>query len=107
MKNRRRPRVLVLERSRHGYGRASQSKIAFIEKHIGKIAELSRLLVHHLYPARETAEQIVTLTRSADDDGASYLLSRDKTLTAAYLQAYDTDVQKLRDVLIQAAALSD
>jgi hypothetical protein len=48
MKNRRQSRVLVLERSRYGYGRASQSKIAFIEKHIGKIAELSRLYVSNL-----------------------------------------------------------
>ncbi len=26
-------------------------------------------LVHHLYPAREAAEQILTWDRSADDDG--------------------------------------
>ena len=64
-------------------------------------------LVHHLYPSRQMAEQIVTLDRSADDDGAAYLLSRDKTLAAIYLHAYATDVQQLRDVLIQARALSD
>jgi diguanylate cyclase (GGDEF)-like protein len=64
-------------------------------------------LVHHLYPARKAAEQIVTWDRSADDDAAAYVLSRDKTLAASYLQAYNTDVQHLRDVLVQAQALAD
>ena len=64
-------------------------------------------LVHHLYPARQVAEQIVTLTRSADDDGGSYLLSRDKTLATTYLGAYDQDVLQLRNTLVQANVLAD
>ncbi len=65
-------------------------------------------LVHHLSPARQAAEQIVILDRSAAAAAAGgYLLSRDKTLAAVYLRDYDQVVQHLRNVLIQANTLSD
>ncbi len=64
-------------------------------------------LVHHLYPAREAAEEILTQDRSADDDGGSYLLADNTALAATYLHAYDQDIQQLRDNLVQAKALAD
>jgi len=68
---------------------------------------LDYYLIHHLNPANDAADEIVSLTRAADDDGASYLLSRDKTLAANYLQSYDQDVQQLREVVARAKALAD
>ena len=70
-------------------------------------AAVADRLVDHLYPAREAAEQLLTWDRSADDDGGAYLLARDKTLAASYLQAYNQDVQQLHEVLVQAQALAD
>ena len=64
-------------------------------------------IIHHLIPASEAAHEIVTLTRAADDDGAWYLLARDKKVAAAALQRFEQDVQQLRAVLAQAEALAD
>ena len=64
-------------------------------------------IIHHLIPAVGAAHEIVTLTRAADDDGAWYLLARDKKVAAAALQRFEQDVQQLRAVLAEAETLAD
>jgi len=64
-------------------------------------------IIHHLIPAFGAAHEIVTLTRAADDDGAWYLLARDKKVAAASLNRFEQYVQQLRAVVAEAAALAD
>lgn len=64
-------------------------------------------LVQHLYPARQSAHNIVTLARAADDDAAWYLMLRDTSQTAIYLRTYYQEVQQLRQTVTQTEALAD
>ena len=64
-------------------------------------------IVRHLNPAFDAANEIVTLTLAADDDGAWYLLAHDQKVAAAALSRYEQDVQQLRAVLAEAKALAD
>ena len=53
-------------------------------------------LVHHLYPARQVAEQILTQDRSADDDGGAYLLSRGTHPHYVLSRAYRSQSKRTR-----------
>ena len=65
-------------------------------------------LVDHLYPARQTASEIVTLARAADSDAGRYLLELDDQSRAATdLRTYEQEVQQIRQALTQANALAD
>ncbi|MHB8597871.1 MAG: EAL domain-containing protein [Ktedonobacteraceae bacterium] len=64
-------------------------------------------LIHHLYPARYAARDIVTLSLDVDNDAARYLLSRDKGQAAASLRSYYQNVQQIREGVILAKALAD
>src|SRR5260370_28022835 len=96
MKNRRRSRVLVLERSRYGYGTASQSKIAFIEKHIGKIAELSRLYVSNLLLLAVQALSDVAQVHDRETSGHAQRMVRLAEATARALGRSDEDPHHIR-----------
>ncbi len=65
------------------------------------------LLIDHLYPARKSAQVIVRLALSIDDEGAWYILSYDPHQQAQLLQTYQQDVQALRVAVAQATALAD
>ncbi len=64
-------------------------------------------LIDHIYPARQQAQSILTLTLSIDDDGAWYVLSHSPQQQAQLLQNYQQEVQALRVALVQATALAD
>jgi CHASE3 domain sensor protein len=68
---------------------------------------LADRLVHHLFPARMAAREIVTWVRSADDDGAWYILTRKPAQAAALLHTYYADTQRVQANLAAARALAD
>ncbi|HVA88274.1 MAG TPA: methyl-accepting chemotaxis protein [Chloroflexota bacterium] len=70
-------------------------------------SSLSDRLVHHLFPARIAARDIVTWVRSADDDGAWYVMTTHPDQAAALMQVYTSDVAQVASRVAQATALAD
>ncbi|MBA2287824.1 MAG: diguanylate cyclase [Ktedonobacteraceae bacterium] len=64
-------------------------------------------LVYHLYPARYSAREIVTLVRAADADSARYIITRDKLQATRLLYIYYQDIQQLRETVSKANVLAD
>ena len=70
-------------------------------------ASLSNRLLTHLFPARIAARDIVTWVRSADDDGAWYVMTPNRAQAASLLATYDADTSQVQASLNQATALAD
>jgi methyl-accepting chemotaxis protein len=72
-------------------------------------AAIASRIVNHLDPARIAAARIVTLVRSADDDGAWAVnsISGDRTHSDALMKTYYAEVADLRTTVDQALALAD
>jgi len=72
-------------------------------------AAISDHIVNHLDPARIAAARIVTLVRSADDDGAWYVgaMSGDAAHAATLLDTYYTEVDQVKQTIAEAASLAD
>ncbi len=64
-------------------------------------------IVLHLQPAEKAARDIVTDVRSADDDGAWYILTGDGTQAAQLMQSYRADVEAVNRTVTTARALAD
>ena len=64
-------------------------------------------LIDHLYPARKSANEIIRLALTIDDDGAWYVLSHNPHQRAQLLQTYQQDVQALQVVIARATTLAD
>jgi diguanylate cyclase (GGDEF)-like protein len=65
------------------------------------------LLINHLYPAREAAQDISKLESSLDAHGARYILSYDPHQEAQLLQTYQQEVQALKAAITRATLLAD
>ena len=72
-------------------------------------AAISDTIVNHLDPARIAAAKLVTLVRTADDDGAWYVnsMSGDPAHAAALLATYYKEVDELKATAAEALALAD
>jgi diguanylate cyclase (GGDEF)-like protein len=70
-------------------------------------AAITDRLIHHLYPAREQAHQIVRLVLAIDDEGAWYILSHDPHQQTQLFHTYQQDVQQLREAVTVALAFAD
>ena len=72
-------------------------------------AAIASRIVNHLDPARIAAAKIVTLVRSADDDGAWAVnsISGDKAHSDALMKTYYAEVADLSTTVDQALALAD
>jgi len=72
-------------------------------------AAVSDRIVNHLDPARLAAAKIVTLVRSADDDGAWYVgaMSGDAAHAATLLDTYYSEVDQVKQTIADATSLAD
>jgi methyl-accepting chemotaxis protein len=72
-------------------------------------SDIADRIVNHLDPARLAALKIVTLVRSADDDGAWMVnaMSGDKAHSDQLAQTYYQEVDQLKATVEQAMALAD
>lgn len=64
-------------------------------------------LMFRLIPARTAAADIVTWVRSADDDGAWYIMTADPKQADSLMTTYRADIQKVDDAVKRARELAD
>jgi methyl-accepting chemotaxis protein len=64
-------------------------------------------IVNHLIPAQSAAADIVTWVRSADDDGAWYIMTPDPSQAVELMTTYRQDLAKVDDAVKRATALAD
>jgi methyl-accepting chemotaxis protein len=70
-------------------------------------AATANRIVTHLMPARVAARDIVAWVRSADDDGAWYVMTTDPNQSASLMQSYKADLKQVDSVVATAKQLAD
>ena len=71
------------------------------------VADKSNTIVTHLVPAASAAADIVTWVRSADDDGAWYIMTNDPKQAASLMATYRDDLKKVDAAVSRAKKLAD
>ncbi len=70
------------------------------------VADKSNTIVTHLVPAASAAADIVTWVRSADDDGAWYIMTEDPKQAASLMATYRDDLKKVDAAVSRAKELA-
>ncbi len=72
-----------------------------------QIAALTDRQITTLVPARAAINRVATLLRTADDEGAYYVMERRRAQSAQYLSEYRRDLAAFRAKLAEATKLAD
>ena len=72
-----------------------------------KSAAISEAISEHLVPEQRAAADIITWVRSADDDGAWYIMTTDPAQAAAVMADYREDIKNVNDAVKRARQLAD